>query len=192
MTWQTVPSHGANIMYIITQIIYSIKYQHGFVMLCSVVIVLDSFLVDLWHIFIHILQGCLTGSRTTVRSPQCKWSYPQIYGYFPEQNHTETQRCVNQAHSQCSAVNCRMITQITHKSSLLKQHIINIMWITIIRWNPNCKVNPFSAQLVQRNIDMYSYFDLIHQHCNGAKCWTTPKTKLRNGSFQSISCLLMT
>ena len=76
------------------------KISTWFPMLCSVVIVLDSIPMDLWDTFIHILKGCLTGTRTTVWLPQCKWSYPQIHGYIPELHHTETQWCVNQIHSQ--------------------------------------------------------------------------------------------
>ena len=55
------------------------KYAHGFVVLCSVV-VLQSFIMNSHEVFIHIHQGCFAGTGAIVRLPQCQWSKPDGYG----------------------------------------------------------------------------------------------------------------
>ena len=60
---------------------YSIsqKYAHGFVVLCFVV-VMQSFIMNSYEVFIHIHQGCFAGTGAIVRLPQCQWSTPDGYG----------------------------------------------------------------------------------------------------------------
>ena len=55
------------------------KYAHGFVVLCFVV-VMQSFIMNSYEVFIHIHQGCFAGTGAIVRLPQCKWSKPDGYG----------------------------------------------------------------------------------------------------------------
>ena len=55
------------------------KYAHGFVVLCFVV-VLQSFIMNSHEVFIHIHQGCFAGTGAIVRLPQCQWSKPGGYG----------------------------------------------------------------------------------------------------------------
>ena len=59
--------------------IYPIKYVHGFVVLCFVV-VMQSFIMNSHEVFIHIHQGCFAGTGAIVRLPQCQWSKPDGYG----------------------------------------------------------------------------------------------------------------
>ena len=59
--------------------LYPKKYAHGFVVLCFVV-VMESFIMDLHEVFIHIHQGCFAGTGAIVRLPQCQWSKPDGYG----------------------------------------------------------------------------------------------------------------
>ena len=59
--------------------VYPKKYAHGFVVLCFVV-VMQSFIMNSHEVFIHIHQGCFTGTGTIVRLPQCQWSKPDGYG----------------------------------------------------------------------------------------------------------------
>ena len=48
-------------------------------MLCFVV-VMQSFIMNLHEVFIHIHQGCFAGTGAIVRLPQCRWSKPDGYG----------------------------------------------------------------------------------------------------------------
>ena len=57
--------------------VYPKKYEHGFVVLCFVV-VMQSFLMNSHEVFIHIHQGCFAGTGAIVR--QCQWSKPYGYG----------------------------------------------------------------------------------------------------------------
>ena len=59
--------------------VYPKKYAHGFVVLCFVV-VMQSFLMNLHEVFIHIHQGYFAGTWAIVRLPQCQWSKPDGYG----------------------------------------------------------------------------------------------------------------
>ena len=59
--------------------VYLKKYAHGFVVLCFVV-VMQSFIMNSHEVFIHIHQGCFTGTGAIVRLPQCQWSKPDGYG----------------------------------------------------------------------------------------------------------------
>ena len=59
--------------------VYTKKYEHGFVVLCFVV-VMQSFIMNSHEVFIHIHQGCFAGTGAIVRLPQCQWSKPDGYG----------------------------------------------------------------------------------------------------------------
>ena len=59
--------------------VYPKKYAHGFVVLCFVV-VLQSFIMNSYEVFLHIHQGCFAGTGAIVRLPQCQWSKPDGYG----------------------------------------------------------------------------------------------------------------
>ena len=59
--------------------VYPKKYAHGFVVLCFVV-VMQSFIMNSYEVFIHIHQGCFAGTGAFVRLPQCQWSKPDGYG----------------------------------------------------------------------------------------------------------------
>ena len=50
---------------------YPKKYAHGFVVLCFIV-VMQSVIMNLHEVFIHIHQGCFAGSGAIVRLPQCQ------------------------------------------------------------------------------------------------------------------------
>ena len=62
-----------------TSTVYPKKYAHGFVVLCFVV-VMQSFIMNLHEVFVHIHQGCFAGTGAIVRLPQCQWSKPGGYG----------------------------------------------------------------------------------------------------------------
>ena len=62
-----------------THTVYPKKYEHGFVVLCFVV-VMQSFIMNSHQVFIHIHQGCFAGTGAIVRLPQCRWSKPGGYG----------------------------------------------------------------------------------------------------------------
>ena len=59
--------------------VYPKKYADGFVVLCFVV-VMQSFIMNSYEVFIHIHQGCFAGTGAIVRLPQCQWSKPDGYG----------------------------------------------------------------------------------------------------------------
>ena len=59
--------------------VYPKRYAHGFGVLCFVV-VMQSFIINLHEVFIHIRQGCFVGTGAIVRLPQCQWSKPDWYG----------------------------------------------------------------------------------------------------------------
>ena len=61
--------------------IYSISKEicTRFAVLCFVV-VMQSFIMNLHEVFIHIHQGCFPGTWAIVRLPQCQWSKPGGYG----------------------------------------------------------------------------------------------------------------
>ena len=63
--------------------VYPKKYAHGFVVLCFVV-VMQSFIMNSYEIFIHIHQGCFAGTGAIVRLPQCQWSKPDGYRKISE------------------------------------------------------------------------------------------------------------
>ena len=64
---------------LLTFTVYSKKYAHGFVVLCFVV-VMQSFIMNSYEVFIHIHQGCFACTGAIVRLPQCQWSKPDGYG----------------------------------------------------------------------------------------------------------------
>ena len=41
---------------------------------------MQSFIMNLHEVFIHIHQGCFAGTGAIVRLPQCQWSKPDRYG----------------------------------------------------------------------------------------------------------------
>ena len=41
---------------------------------------MQSFIMNSHEVFIHIHQGCFTGTGAIVRLPQCQWSKPDGYG----------------------------------------------------------------------------------------------------------------
>ena len=59
--------------------VYPKKYAHGFVVL-SFVVVMQSFIMNSYEVFIHIHQGCFAGTGAIVKLPQCQWSKPDGYG----------------------------------------------------------------------------------------------------------------
>ena len=59
--------------------VYPKKYAHGFVVLCFVV-VMQSFIMNSYEVFIHIHQGCFAGTGAIVRLPHCQWSKPDGHG----------------------------------------------------------------------------------------------------------------
>ena len=59
--------------------VYPKKYAHGFVVLCFVV-VMQSFIINSYEVFIHIHQGCFAGTGAIVRLPQCQLSKLDGYG----------------------------------------------------------------------------------------------------------------
>ena len=69
----------ANILSYCVPTVYPKKYAHGFVVLCFVV-VMQSFIMNSYEVFIHIHQGCFAGTGAIVRLPQCQWSKPDGYG----------------------------------------------------------------------------------------------------------------
>ena len=74
LLWYTIPSTCP-----LRHTVYPKKYAHGFVVLCFVV-VMQSFIMNLHEVFIHIHQGCFAGTGAIVRLPQCQWSKPDGYG----------------------------------------------------------------------------------------------------------------
>ena len=59
--------------------VYPMKYAHGFVVLCFVV-VMQPFIMNSHEVSIHIHQGRFAGTGAIVRLPQCQWSKPDGYG----------------------------------------------------------------------------------------------------------------
>ena len=75
-----LPNH--NILYNSWSVLYTVypmKYAHGFVVLCLVV-VMQSFIMNSHEVFIHIHQCCFAGTGAIARLPQCQWSKPDGYG----------------------------------------------------------------------------------------------------------------
>ena len=64
---------------LLSRTVYPKKCAHGFVVLCFVV-VMQSFIMNSYEVFIHIHQGCFAGTGAIVRLPQCQWSKPDGYG----------------------------------------------------------------------------------------------------------------
>ena len=62
----TISDNGTTTVYM-----YPMKYEHGFVVLCFVV-VMQSFIMNSHEVFIHIHQGCFAGTGAIVRLPQCQ------------------------------------------------------------------------------------------------------------------------
>ena len=71
--------------------LYPKKYALGFVVLCFVV-VMQSFIMNSYEVFIHIHQGCFAGTGAIVRLPQCQWSTSDGYGKI-SQCITTTKHC---------------------------------------------------------------------------------------------------
>ena len=65
--------HAINKHHVDSTTVYPKKYAHGFVVLCFVV-VMQSFIMNSYEVFIHIHQGCFAGTGAIVRLPQCQWS----------------------------------------------------------------------------------------------------------------------
>ena len=78
--------------------VYPKKYAHGFVVFCFVV-VMQSFIINSYEVFIHIHQGCFAGTGAIVRLPQCQWSKPDGYGKNQSMyNHNKAQQSKNRVH----------------------------------------------------------------------------------------------
>ena len=55
-----------------------IPYNMHMVLLCFVLLWLwYQFIVDSCSVFIHILQGCFTGTWAIIQLPKCQWSNPE-------------------------------------------------------------------------------------------------------------------
>ena len=94
--------------------VYPKKYAHGFVMLCFVV-VMQSFIMNLHEVFIHIHQGCFAGTRAIVRLPQCQWSKPGGYGKISQ--------CINTTKHSKAKTLC-IFLGIYFKGDQFNQHYI--------------------------------------------------------------------
>ena len=78
--------------------VYPKKYAHGFVVLCFVV-VMQSFIMNSYEVFIHIHQGCFAGTGAIVRLPQFQWSKPDGYGQYQSiYNHNKARQSKNRVH----------------------------------------------------------------------------------------------
>ena len=76
LIWQhvSIEGHETN-----SSTVYPKNYAHGFVVLCFVV-VLQSFIMNSYEVFIHIHQGGFADTGAIVRLPQCQWSKPDGHG----------------------------------------------------------------------------------------------------------------
>ena len=97
--------------------VYPKKYAHGFVVLCFVV-VMQSFIMNSYEVFIHIHQGCFAGTGAIVRLPQCQWSKPDGYGkigqYITTTKHSKTKTvCI------FLGIYCRFISVIWYTDNLI-------------------------------------------------------------------------
>ena len=96
---------------IYTHTVYPKKYAHGFVVLCFVV-VMQSFIMNSYEVFIHIHQGCFAGTGAIVRLPQCQWSKPDGYG--------EISQCITTTkHSKAKTVCIFLGIYCTHSNECL-------------------------------------------------------------------------
>ena len=101
--------------------VYPKKYAHGFVVLCFVV-VMQSFIMNLYEVFIHIHQDCFAGTGAIVRLPQCQWSKPDGY--------EKISQCITTTkHSKAATVciflgiYCTNVLQKNKKQKTKKNHV---------------------------------------------------------------------
>ena len=63
-----------------TEIQYIPRNMHTVFFVLCFVVVMQSFLMNSYEVFIRIHQGCFGGTGAIVRLPQCQWSKPDGYG----------------------------------------------------------------------------------------------------------------
>ena len=130
--------------------VYPKKYAHGFVVLCFVV-VMQSFIMNLHKVFIHIHQGCFAGTGAIVRLPQCQWSKPDGYGKI-SQCITTTKH--SKAKTVCIflGIYCIFVIRITvlyltiyptgNQCSGFNTYVI---WSHLLKFNKNCVLKRLHA-----------------------------------------------
>ena len=104
--------------------LYPKKYAHGFVVLCFVV--MQSLIMNSHEVFIHIHQGCFTGTGAIVRLPQCQWSKPDGYGKISQ--------CITTTkHSKAKTV-CIFLGIYCSFHLMRRGHIIDIIFLLPWQW----------------------------------------------------------
>ena len=118
--WLLAPLVNLVFFVLVQYTVYPKKYAHGFVVLCFVV-VMQSFIMNSYEVFIHIHQGCFAGTGAIVRLPQCQWSKPDGYGKI-SQCITTTKH--SKAKTVCIflGIYCMMMPRHEHHISLLVLH----------------------------------------------------------------------
>ena len=119
--------------------VYPKKYAHGFVVLCSVVVI-QSFIMNSHEVFIHIHQGCFAGTGAIVRLPQCRRSKPDGYGKISQcittANHSKAKPCAyflgyTVSITNQSVFSVKTITTKQHLQKPMKHNFSNEENITI-------------------------------------------------------------
>ena len=123
--------------------VYPKKYAHGFVVLCFVV-VMQSFIMNSYEVFIHIHQGCFAGTGAIVRLPQCQWSKPDGYGKI-SQCITTTKH--SKAKTVCIFLGIYCTTTVIHTNTSVNWvisscNVLSSVWYQAITWiNADINVN---------------------------------------------------
>ena len=129
-------------------------------MLCFVV-VMQSFIMNSYEVFIHIHQGYFAGTGAIVRLPQCLWSKPERYGKI-SQCMTTTKHC--KAKTVCIFLGIYCIIPV---------------WNAFNVW-----------QLMWRNLNCKRFEWMAHIPLMSTKPYTTQSGKCQEENPKSLSPIL--
>ena len=126
--------------------VYPKKYAHGFVVLCFVV-VMQSFIMNLHEVFIHIHQGCFAGTGAIVRLPQCQWCKPDGYGKI-SQCITTTKH--SKAKTVCIFIGIYCTLNVSDmKPNIMLKHVVNAATQRYFRISRNLEI----SHILSGNLD---------------------------------------
>ena len=154
--------------------VYPKKYAHGFVVLCFVV-VMQSFIMNSYELFIHIYQGCFAGTGAIVKLPLCQWSKSDGYGKI-SQCITTTKHCKAKTVCIFLGIYCMQTVSTEHNRnvSICSPSEKSVYSVLCFSWHRNClvcygKVCRVWCYLSQNRkpllSEIYKYFMIIMTYC---------------------------
>ena len=107
-----------NLICWVTYAVYPMKYAHRFVVLCFVVVIISSWIVDSYGSFTHNLQGCITSTGQVYDCPSAR---EETLKYMDKINFYQTIKVHNKSQTVCSIL--KMYESCAQFSCCTSDHI---------------------------------------------------------------------